>query len=133
MKQAQLSPKKAETLPHGKPWNRSGLWARFPPLGLSCPDRPAQSQSQDSSAPPPHSESGATTKDLIKSREQDHLNNFSICITNSLYLVLCDFYDQMKLKPNGLNLDATDFTFNLQLSKLRLRRGVRRKSQPLST
>lgn len=29
-------------------------------------------------------------------------------------------YDQLEVKSNGLNLDVTDFTFDLQLSKLRL-------------
>jgi hypothetical protein len=46
--------------------------------------------------------------------------NASICRKGSLQPVFCDFYGQMKIKPNGLSPRVIDFTFNLQLTKLRL-------------
>lgn len=44
-----------------------------------------------------------------------------------LYPMFGDFYDQRKVKSNGLNLDVIEFTFNLQLSKFRLSRAVKGK------
>ena len=48
-----------------------------------------------------------------------------------LYPMFGDFYDQRKVKSNGLNLDVIEFTFNLQLSKFRLSRAVKGKSKTL--
>lgn len=69
-----------------------------------------------------HSGNGATAKDVLKSGEKDHLNNFSIRTNGSFCPVFCDFYDQTEIKSNGLNLAVSDFTCNLQVSILRPRR-----------